>query len=101
MKARIGPNAVQRKIMDSEIKKRIAEFDRKNAAELDAIILWVLHEQLGFGAKRLRRFYDRFADEVAALVNKYETDDCDDAWLCTQKLKEIGVDIEEWSKENA
>ena len=31
-----------------------------------------------------------------ALVKRYEMED--EAWLCTQKLKEYGVNVESWVK---
>lgn len=31
---------------------------------------------------------------------RYEMEDQDDIWLCTQMLKRIGVDIEAWHKES-
>jgi hypothetical protein len=34
-----------------------------------------------------------------ALVNRYEMDISDDVWLCTHKLKEIGVDVEDWYRQ--
>lgn len=62
--------------------------------------LWVLHEQFGFGAQRLRTYYDAFHDRIKELVSRYEMEDQDDIWLCTQMLKRIGVDIEGWHKES-
>ena len=66
---------------------------------LDAIILWELHTQLGLGPKRLKKFFDGFSDALNALVNRYEMDISDDVWLCTHKLKEIGVDVEDWYRQ--
>lgn len=88
------------KAMDIEIQKELAEYDRKHIAEIDATILWVLHEQFGFGAQRLRTYYDAFHDRIKELVSRYEMEDQDDIWLCTQMLKRIGVDIEAWHKES-
>lgn len=34
-----------------------------------------------------------------ALLKRYEMDDSDTVWLCTHKLKEYGLDIEQWNKE--
>ena len=41
--------AAEKKAMDLEIQRELAEYDRKHIAEIDATILWVLHEQFGFG----------------------------------------------------
>ena len=85
--------------MDLEIQRQLAEYDRKHLIEIDAMILWVLHEQFGFGAKRLRRYYDSFRASTNALIERYQMDTGDDVWLCTQMLKRIGVDVEQWHKE--
>lgn len=76
--------AAEKKAMDIEIRRQLAEYDLKHANELDAMILWHLHEEFGFGPKRLKQFYDTFSDMV---------------WLCTYKLKQYGIDIEEWNKQ--
>lgn len=92
-------NAKEKAALDKEIQRQCAEFDRKNQGEIDALILWLLHERFGFGMKRLRLFHDLFCTEFDALVKRYEMDEDDAVWLCTHKLKEYGVDIEQWNKE--
>ena len=89
----------ERKAMDIEIQKEIAEFNQKNETEIDAAILWVLHEQFGFGKKRLKRFYDHFIPAYRGLIERYEMLD-EGAWICTRLLKDIGVDMGAWREEN-
>lgn len=84
----------EKKAMQIEIQKELAEYDRKHLMEIDAVVLWQLHTQLGFGKKRLERFYRSFAREFSALIHRYDMDDSDGVWLCTHQLKEIGVDME-------
>lgn len=91
--------AAEQKAMNMEIQRQLVEYDRKNELELDAIILWELHTQLGLGPKRLKKFFDGFSNALNALVNRYEMDISDDVWLCTHKLKEIGVDVEDWYRQ--
>ncbi len=91
--------AAEKKAMDLEIQRQLAEYDKKHALEIDAMILWVLHEQLGWGEKRLRRFYEHFAGEIDALLQRYQMDNDDAVWLCTRKLKDYGIDIEQWDRE--
>lgn len=67
--------AAEKKAMDLEIQRELAEYDRKHIAEIDATILWVLHEQFGFGAQRLRTYYDAFHDRIKELVSRYEMED--------------------------
>ena len=91
--------AAEKKAMDIELKKQLAEYDKSHATEIDAIILWQLHKQLGFGPKRLKRFYDEFGLEIKALLSRYELEEGDRAWLATHELKEYGIDLEKWDKE--
>lgn len=90
----------EQKAMNIEIKKQLAEHDRKHGLEMDALILWVLHEEFNFGPIRLRKFYDSFAVAIKELIARYDLEDTDDIWLCTRKLKDRGIDLEAWHKEN-
>ena len=54
-------SAAEKKAMDMEIQRQLAEYDRKHIREIDALVLWELREQLGFGNKRLKKFYDNFS----------------------------------------
>ena len=92
-------SAAEKKAMDLEIQRQLAEYDRKHLVEIDAMILWVLHARFGFGPKRLRQYYDSFRACTNELIERYQMDAGDDVWLCTQMLKRIGVDIEQWHKE--
>ena len=60
--------AKERKAMELEINRQIAEADRQHANDFDAMVLYVLHTHLGFGKKRLRRFYDAFSAEHDKLI---------------------------------
>ena len=92
--------SAEKKAMDMEIRRQIAEYDRKNYREIDAVILWQLHVQLGFGVTRLKKFYNDFGPALCQLIDRYEMDSEEGPWLCTQKLKdELGIDLDEWEKE--
>ena len=95
--------AAEKKAMNMEIQRQTAEYDLKNSRELSAIFLWILHEVLpsgSFGPTKMKKVYMSFMPELKALCERYQmTDDGDDLWLCTHKLKEYGVDLEEWDKE--
>lgn len=93
--------AAEQKAMDIEIKRQLAEYDKKNSMEIDALILWLLHKEFGFGKVRLRRVHDRFNEALDQLLKRYEMDDKDGPWLCSFKLKEeLGIDLEEWGRED-
>lgn len=93
--------ASERKAMNMEIQRQLAEYTEKHRLEVDALILWVLHAQLGWGEKRLRRFYDGVDGEIRALVKRYEMDEDDDVWLCTKMLERLGIDIRAWDREQS
>ena len=90
--------AKERLAMNIEINRQIAEADRKYTNDIDAMVLYTLHVHLGFGRKRLRRFWEAFSREHKALIERYHMPE-DGAWLCRRKLQDIGVDVEAWNKE--
>ena len=87
----------EQKAVNIEIQKSLADYIRKHEIEIDAMILWHLHEQLQYGPKRLWDFFKGFAPATDALADRYDLEsDEDKVWLYTQKLKEYGIDVEEW-----
>lgn len=91
--------ASERKAMELEIQRQLAEYDDTHIREFDAMILWVLHTQYGFGHDRLKKFYKEFNSQIDALLDRYLMENKDSLWLCTYKLKEYGVDLEAWDAE--
>lgn len=85
--------------MEAEIRRQCAEYDAKNAREITATVLWVMREEYGFGKVKLKKFYKSFDKAIKDLVDRYHMDDADAAWLCTRKLKDYGIDLEEWERE--
>ena len=61
----------EQKAIEMEIKNQLAEYDKNHAKELSAMVLWVLHTEFGFGEKRLKKFYDIYAESIEALINRY------------------------------
>ena len=92
-------SSAERKAMNMEIGRQLAEYTRVHELEVDALILWSLHGILGFGPKRLKRFYDDFAPMMKDLIERYEMGDEDQARMCIKKLKDYGVDIKKWHTE--
>lgn len=92
--------AAERKAMNMEIQRQLGDHTRKHAIEIDALFLWFLHEEFGFGLKRLMRVYTKFRPRLEDLCERYEMcEEGDDIWLCTRMLKEYGMDLEQLSKE--
>lgn len=90
----------EQKALDKETRRQLAEITRKHELDIDALVLWHLHEEFGWGPKRLRRFFDTFSVAIKELSDWYAMEETDQAWLEAYKLKEYGIDIEKWSKEN-
>lgn len=91
----------ERRAMEKEIQRQLVEYNEKNAKELCAMILWVLHTEFNFGKKRLYKFYKAFSTEIDALAKRYLMDDCKPdkrPWLCIQKLERDGIFIDEWER---
>ena len=84
-----------------EVKKQaLRELTADFSVEQTAVILWCLHGTFGFGAERLRRFYDGFWPEWDKLRDYYEVSDSDAQYIAVQKLKEIGVDLYKWKEDS-
>ena len=110
MKARVRSGTLvmspeTRAAMEAEAERMareaIDEMNRRNEEELDAMILYILHEEFGFGEKRLRRFYDRFSQGLRELGERYSMEEYDERiWLCQRKLRDAGIDISKWKGES-
>lgn len=105
MKANYGKNKknidwtpAMRKAMDEEIRRQTVEINEGYYRAMDIIALYTLYVSFGFGKKRLRQFFDEFRKQYEHLKDYYQMPD-DVEWLAEHKLKEIGVDIDEWYKE--
>lgn len=85
--------------MNKEIRRQVAEHDRNNEINIDALMLWQLHTQLGFGRKRLKRFYDNFEQEFKDMCDRYEVGKFNQTDTCRELLLGIGVDINKWDEE--
>ena len=92
--------AAERRAVNLEIDRQIAERDAQYAADIDVMILYTLMVHYGWKKKRLKRFWDAFIVEHKSLREYYQMDNPgDNEWLAHQMLKEIGVDVRQWYKE--
>ena len=92
-------NNKEQEAIEREIRSQLAEWDRKNMMEIDAMFLWFMHDGFGFGIDRLRRLYFGFRPYMEALPKRYEMKGSDTPFLCTEKLSDYGIDLEKWDKE--
>lgn len=67
----------------------------KVTRNVEAIILWQLHEQFGFGKKRLEEFLSFTSPMIKSMLDYYDfTTDADAIWTCEHKLKTVlGIDL--------
>ena len=102
MKVRINnnqPNASQRKALRAECVK---EFDKLLAAynrQVALQVLYILRFDFGFGQERLRRFSDKLADMQITTIDRYEATDGDVPDICEIKLRDSGINVDEFLKE--
>lgn len=100
MKARVGMTAKmtakERKAMDDEIDRQLAEATRRQEGDIDALLLWYLHTEYGFGEKRLRKFIEGFNTRLRELSDWYDMDERDQMFLVRRELEKIGIDVDEW-----
>lgn len=102
MRARIPYKFTNRekKILNEEINKQLIERDEQYAADIDAMVLYVLMSEYGFRKKRLRKFWNLFRKTHQELRDYYEMQsNRDNVWLAHRKLADIGVDVKEWQNE--
>lgn len=95
----IGKAATQgvgREAMLHEINQQILQKDKEYQLNLDTMVLWSLRQFAGWGPKKLRDFYFFMFKEHLRMREFYELDDL---YPERHKLKEKGVDIEEWYSE--
>ncbi len=91
--------AAEKKALDMEARRALAEHTRKHELEIEAIVIRQIRRITGWGETRLKRFYMEFGPELMKLCNHYEMDDVEAPWLCTQELLKEGFDIEAWHRE--
>ena len=87
----------ERKALCAEIDKQLEQHVINMSLDLQAAVLWQLHEQLGFGKKRLLRFSKAYQEKLTELQKFYEIRAADDtSFIYRYKLKnEVGIDVEE------
>ena len=87
----------ERKEIEREIRLQTATNVKNLSLNLQAIVLWNLHVQLGFGQKRLIEFQKTFLPLIKELQEFYMAEDAEETeFILLYKLKnEVGVDVRE------
>jgi hypothetical protein len=93
------PNAAQRKALRAECVKEfdklLAEYNREVALQ----VLYILRFDFGFGQERLRKFSEKMKEMQITTIDRYEAKDGDVPYICEIKLRDSGIDVEEFLKE--
>lgn len=91
-----------RKTVGDEVAKEID----KQTEIFDLSLLYTLHTDFGFGAVRLKRFYDSFVKTYRYMRDRYYCEGDEelfgsrtDAYVMKERLKEIGFDYDKEVKE--
>lgn len=97
MKCRIHknePNAAQRKVLREQVGIEFNKLLERYNRDANLQFLYVLHFYFGFGQQRLEKAAEKLFEMQRDLDYRYELPQDDTAWLCEQKLKESGIDID-------
>lgn len=104
MNVRIQPQMTrsQAHALEREIRRQCVEKTRHYEYMLDTVAVYVLHKHFGFGAERLKRFYDALFTERKAMQERYQCEIGDDmaeyAMYC--KLRDAGIDFKAMFEEH-
>lgn len=87
----------QMKALCDEVNRQTAKNVKNLSQNLQAMVLWCLHEHLGFGKKRLMRFQKAFMPMIQELQDFYLAENAEETqFVCKYRLKhEVGIDVEE------
>lgn len=96
MKAILPLTNRERKALEAEINRQTAQNVKNLSLNLQALVLWELHEQEGWGKKKLLRFQKDFLPMIKELQRFYELENASETdFVCRYKLKnEVGIDVE-------
>ena len=97
-KQNLAYREVRREVL-REVNKELSRATDRFYYDEVTIILWVLHQQFGFGKDRLKKFYVNYNEENQKLRDHYSASDKDLHYITSHLLKQIGVDIDGWEKE--
>ena len=101
MKALLPRKMTKREMdaLEGSIREQIAVGVGKLKGNIEAIVLWQLHEQFGFGAKRLEAFLEGFQPALQELKAFYDLEGQEETELaCIHNLKSIGFDTDKLGK---
>lgn len=85
------------KALRNEINRQTAQNVRKLCKNIQALMLWELREQEGWGKAKLLRFQKKFVPAIKQLEEYYMSESADETdYICAYKLKhELGIDLQD------
>ena len=99
MKVRLGLKALPKREQDAVIqaaKNVYMQEQKKQLCRMWAVVLWTLHEEKGYGVKRLGDLIETIYRRWINADHKYEFDDhMTYGDFCEDRLRWLGVDVEE------
>ena len=93
-------NPKEREVLNQKVNEMLVKRHGEFADDVDYMILYILHNQFGFGHKRMRQFYEAFIAENDKLIKHYEMPDAG-VYIARKEMNAIGVDFEKWNNERS
>ena len=90
--------AAEQAAMNKEIEDQLLDFVANNLLEIEALMMVQLREQLGFGKKRLKRFYTGFSPSIYDFMVSRIKEGGENK-SCVERLDDYGCPLEEWALE--
>lgn len=84
----------EQQAIDMEVRKLVAEQNDVYNKDLDAVLLFVLRQEFGFGRKRLEQFFNAAKKISKTYHAQYQSKDTSLPEHCKSELLKIGVDID-------
>lgn len=91
--------AAEQAAMNKEIEDQLLDFVAKNLLEIEALMMVQLREQLGFGKKRLKRFYTGFSPTIYDFMVNRLVEKGGGEPSSIEKLEAYGCSLEDWAIE--
>ena len=99
VRVRLGrnqPNSQQKKALKQECKKEFFLLLENYNKQVALQIMYILHFDFGFGNKRLHQFFEKLKQMQAQHIEQYEVKDDDVPDICEIKLRDDGINFEEF-----
>ena len=98
MKCRLNRGEPTKEQRDALKKECIKEFDKllwNYNHQVAMQVLYILRFEYGFGQDRLKRFADKLSEMQKEIETTYELGAEQNWFVCEEKLKKSGIDVDE------